>query len=55
MDISTLAVLFPLLLLLLGLAFIVGIDPYIRRAMLIIVALCLTLIVQNYSVNFEWG
>ena len=52
MDISTLAVLFPLLLLLLGLAFIVGIDPYIRReqrrTMLIIAALCLTLIAQNY-------
>ena len=52
MDISTLAVLFPLLLLLLGLAFIVGIDPYIRRehrrTMLVIAALCLTLIAQNY-------
>ena len=51
MDISTLAMLFPLLLLLLGLAFIVGIDPYIRRehrrTMLLIVALCLTLIAQN--------
>ena len=31
MDISMLAVLFPLLLLLLGLAFIGLIDPYIRR------------------------
>ena len=52
MDISTLAVLFPLLLLLLGLAFVVWIDPYIRRehrrTMLIIAALCLTLIAQNY-------
>ena len=52
MDISTLAVLFPLLLLLLGLAFIVGIDPYIRRehrrTMLVIAVLCLTLIAQNY-------
>ena len=52
MDISTLAVLFPLLLLLLGLAFIVLIDPYIRReyrrTMLVIAALCLTLIAQNY-------
>ena len=51
-DMGTLAVLFPLLLLLLGLAFIVGIDPYIRRehrrTMLIIAALCLTLIAQNY-------
>lgn len=52
MDISMLAVLFPLLLLLLGLAFIVLIDPYIRReyrrTMLVIAALCLTLIAQNY-------
>ena len=52
MDLGTLAVLFPLLLLLLGLAFIVGIDPYIRRehrrTMLVIAALCLTLIAQNY-------
>ena len=52
MDINTLAVLFPLLLLLLGFAFIVGIDPYIRRehrrTMLLIAALCLTLIAQNY-------
>ena len=52
MDMGTLAVLFPLLLLLLGLAFIVGIDPYIRRehrrTMLIIAVLCLTLIAQNY-------
>ena len=55
MDISTLAVLFSLLLLLLGLAFIVWIDPYIRRehrrTMLIIAALCLTLIAQNYWEN----
>ncbi len=52
MDFSTLAVLFPLLLLLLGLAFTVVIDPYIRRehrqTMLVIAALCLTLIIQNY-------
>ena len=52
MSFSTLAVLFPLLLLLLGLAFTVVIDPYIRRehrrTMLVITALCLTLIVQNY-------
>ena len=51
-DLGTLAVLFPLLLLLLGLTFIVVIDPYIRRehrrTMLIIAALCLTLIAQNY-------
>ena len=55
MDMGTLAVLFSLLLLLLGLAFIVWIDPYIRRehrrTMLIIAALCLTLIVQNYWEN----
>ncbi len=52
MHISTLAALFPLLLLLVGLTFIVGIDPYIRRehrrTMLVIAALCLTLIAQNY-------
>ena len=51
-DMGTLTVLFPLLLLLLGLAFVVWIDPYIRRehrrTMLIIAALCLTLIAQNY-------
>ena len=44
MSFSTLAVLFPLLLLLLGLAFTVVIDPYIRRehrrTMLVITALC---------------
>ena len=52
MDMGTLVVLFPLLLLLLGLAFIVWIDPYIRRehrrTMLVIAVLCLTLIAQNY-------
>ena len=51
MDIGTIAVLAPLLLLLFGLIFTVVIDPYIRRehrrTMLIIAALCLTLIVQN--------
>ncbi len=51
-NFDTLAVLFPLLFLLLGLAFTVVIDPYIRRehrrAMLVIAALCLTLVVQNY-------
>ena len=51
-DLNTLMVLSPLLLLLLGLAFTVGIDPYIRRehrrTMLVIAALCLTLIAQNY-------
>lgn len=55
MNISTLAVLFPLLLLLLGLAFTVVIDPYIRREqrkiMLIIVALSLSLIGQNLWEN----
>ena len=52
MDFKTLAVLFPLILLLLGLAFTVVIDPYIRRVhrrtMLLISVLCLTLIIQNY-------
>jgi len=52
MDFKTLAVLFPLILLLLGLAFTVVIDPYIRRehrrTMLLISVLCLTLIIQNY-------
>lgn len=52
LDFGTLAVLFPLLLLLLGLAFTVWIEPYIRRAhkktMLVIATLCLTLIAQNY-------
>ena len=55
MNISTLAVLFPLLLLLLGLAFTVVIDPYIRREqrkiMLIIVALSLSLVGQNLWEN----
>ena len=55
MDVGTLAVLFLLLLLPLGLAFIVLIDPYIRReyrrTMLVIAALCLTLIAQNYWEN----
>ena len=55
MDYSTLAVLFPLVLLLLGLGFTVVIDPYIRREhrriMLTIVALCFSLIVQNYWEN----
>ena len=52
MDFSTLAEFFPLLLLLIGLAFTVRIDPYIRKehrqTMLIVAALCLTLIIQNY-------
>ena len=51
MNINTLAVLAPLLLLLAGLGFTVWIDPYIgrerRRVMLLIVALCLSLIAQN--------
>ena len=54
-DFGTLAVLFPLLLLLLGLGFIVMIDTYIqrkqRRIMLIIAVLCLSLIVQNLWEN----
>ena len=44
MDIGTLAILLPMLLLLLGLGFTVVIDPYIqqkqRRIMLLIVVLC---------------
>ena len=55
MDLSTLAVLFPLLFLLLGLGFIVVIDPHIRReqrrSLLMIVVLCLSLIGQNLGEN----
>lgn len=55
MNINLLAVLFPLLFLLLGLGFTVGIDPYIRREqrriMLIIAALSLSLIAQNLWEN----
>ena len=55
MDFSTLAVVFPLLLLLLGLGFTVVIDPYIqrnhRRIMLMIIALSLSLIAQNLWEN----
>ena len=55
MNISTLAVLFPLLFLLLGLGFTVVIDPYIQRRqrliMLIIAALSLSLIGQNLWEN----
>ena len=51
MDLGTLAVLAPLLLLLIGLGFTVWVDPYIgrerRRVMLFIVLLSLSLIVQN--------
>lgn len=54
-DLSTLAVLFALLLLLLGLSFVVLIDPYIRRrqrrVLLIIAALSLSLILQGYWEN----
>ena len=62
-DVSTLMVLSPLLLLLLGLGFTVGIDPYIRRehkrTMLVIAALCLALIALNYwdyslAVGLPW-
>ena len=52
MGATALAVIAPLLLLLLGLGFTVLIDPYIqkkqKRTMLIIAALCLTLVAQNY-------
>ena len=55
LNTSVLAALAALLLLLLGLAFTVLFDPYIRRKhrriMLIIVALCLVLIVQNLWEN----
>ena len=55
MDLGTLAILFPMLFLLLGLGFTVVIDPYIqqkqRRIMLLIVVLCLSLIVQNLWEN----
>ena len=55
LDYGTLAPLFPLLLLLPALIFTVLIDPYIRpqqrRIMLIIAALCLSLIVQNLVEN----
>ncbi|MBR3016898.1 MAG: histidine kinase [Clostridia bacterium] len=51
MNISVLSEAFPLLLLLIGLCFTVLIDPYLkknnRRVMLIIIALCIVLIVQN--------
>ena len=51
MDISILSEVFLLLLLLIGLSFTVLIDPYLqknnRRVMLIIIALCFVLIVQN--------
>ena len=52
---ETMALIFTLLLLLLGLAFTVLIDPYIlrgqRKIMLIIVVLCLSLIAQNLWEN----
>ena len=55
MDINVLAVLFAPLLLLLGLGFTVAIDPYIQRqqrcVMLVIVALCFTLVAQNLLEN----
>ena len=55
MDLGTLAILFPMLFLLLGLGVTVVIDPYIqqkqRRIMLLIVVLCLSLIVQNLWEN----
>ena len=51
MNISTLAVLAALVLLLTGLGFTVWIDPYVRksdrRTMLVIIGLCCSLIVQN--------
>ena len=54
-DSSTFAVLAPLLFLLFGLSFTVVIDPYIKRThkriLLIIAALCLSLIIQNLWEN----
>ena len=51
-NLGVIAALSPLVLLLIGLSFTVVIDPYIRRehrrAMLVIAALCLTLIAQNF-------
>jgi hypothetical protein len=51
MNISTLAVLAALVLLLTGLGFTVWIDPYVRksdrRTMLVVIGLCCSLIVQN--------
>lgn len=55
MNLTTLSILAPLLLLLLVLGVTVVIDPYIqrqnRRIMLVIVALCLSLIAQNLWEN----
>ena len=55
LDINVLAVLFAPLLLLVGLGFTVAIDPYIQRqqrcVMLVIVALCFTLVAQNLLEN----
>ena len=55
LDFGTMAVLFPLLLLLAGLGFTAVIDPYIRRehrsVMLIIVLLSFSLVMQNILEN----
>ena len=55
MNIATLSILAPLLLLLLGLGVTAALDPYLRREhrriMLVIVALCLSLIAQNLWEN----
>ena len=51
LDVNTLAVLFAVLLLLLGLGFTVGMDPYIgreqRKILLVIAALSFSLVIQN--------
>lgn len=55
MDITVMTMVFAPLLLLIGLGFIAAVDPFIRReqrrVMLVIVALCLSLIVQNLLEN----
>ena len=55
MNIATLSILAPLLLLLLGLGVTAALDPYLRREhrriMLVIVVLCLSLIAQNLWEN----
>lgn len=55
LETGSLAALFAPLLLLLGLGFTVAIDPYLRRGqrrmMLVIVALCLSLVAQNHLEN----
>ena len=55
LDVNTLAVLFAVLLLLLGLGFTMGMDPYIgreqRKILLVIAALSFSLVIQNLWEN----